>query len=291
MRLGYPCLNRSLNVRTDATFRLASYTPERFRQTVAQNLDGLRQVLAYNRDRDLLFFRISSETIPFASHPICRVDWAQEFGPALRALGQFVRQTGMRISMHPDQFVLINAVNPAIVGKSMADLLWHARLLDAMELGADAKVQIHVGGVYGDKSAALKRFVDRYRRLPDAVRRRLVIENDDRLFDLADCLALHQDTGVPILFDTFHHACLNRGEPLPEAIQQAARTWSAADGPLMVDYSSQKKGARLGAHTDSIDEEDFARFLRAAADTDLDVMLEIKDKEASALKASRLLKQ
>lgn len=288
MRLGYPCINRSLGVRTDRTFRLASYSDDLFREVVRENLAGLAQVLDYNCVHNLLFFRISSETIPFGSHAICRVDWAKEFKKELASLGDQVRAAGMRISMHPDQFVLINAKDPKIVERSIGDLEWHERLLSAMELGSDAKIQIHVGGIYGDKSAAMKCFEDNYRRLPEAIRRRLVIENDDRLYSLADCLQLHEAVGVPILFDTFHHACLNNGEPLSDAIKVASATWTNEDGPLMIDYSSQKKGARLGAHAEHIDESDFRSFLKTLSDTPSDLILEIKDKEISALVAASL---
>lgn len=288
MRIGYPCINRSLACRTDQTFRLASYTPERFRATVQANLTGLRQVLDYNKQHGFLFFRISSETIPFASHPVCQIDWAKDFQKDLREIGQFILQENMRISMHPDQFVLINAVDPKIVDRSVADLRWHARFLNALGLGTDAKIQIHVGGVYGDKPAAIQRFTINYEKLPKDVKERLVIENDERLYDLEDCLEIHRSTDIPILFDSFHHRCLNRGQSLKQGIALAAKTWKKKDGCLLMDYSSQKSAARFGAHTDHLDENDFVQFLQAAQGTELDIMLEIKDKEQSALRALAL---
>lgn len=285
MKIGYPCLNRTLGVRTDLTFRLASYTPARFRETVQRNLDGLRQTLDYNVRNQLRFFRISSMTIPFGGHPICRVHWASEFRKELQELGRYIREHELRISMHPDQFVLINALDPAIIKRSVADLAWHAQFLDAMGLGPEAKIQIHVGGIYGDKEAAMQRFAKEYKRLSEPIRRRLVIENDDHLFSLADCLKIHRMTGVPILFDSFHHECLHKGEPLGKAIAAAQKTWKKLDGPLMMDYSSQKAGARKGCHAESLDENDFRKFIASSEGLVFDVMLEIKDKEPSALKA------
>lgn len=187
--------------------------------------------------------------------------------------------------MHPDQFVLINSPSREIVGRSVAELEYHCRVLDLMGLDSSAKVQIHVGGVYGDKPAAIGRFVRQYGRLKPFVRKRLVIENDDGLFSLRDCLLVHEKTGIPVLFDVFHHKCNSDGESVREAVKLAAATWKKKDGVLMADYSSQKKGGRFGAHTENIDLEDFAEFLKEARGADFDVMLEIKDKEKSALLA------
>jgi UV DNA damage endonuclease len=190
----------------------------------------------------------------------------------------------MRISMHPDQFVLINALDPAIVASSVAELQYHCDVLDGMELPESAKVQIHVGGVYGDKREAIGRFAAQYEKLPAQIRRRLVIENDDRLFSADDCLKVHELTGVPILFDTFHHECLPGERSLEEAFAACARTWRQRDGVIMVDYSSQQKGERRGKHSEHINLRHFTATM-ARLGSDCDVMLEIRDKEASATKA------
>jgi len=288
MFIGYPCLNWGLAQRPNKTFRLASYSEERVRATVAGNLEATARILEWNRDHGLGYFRISSELVPFASHPICRFDWAEAFADRLAAIGAFIRATGMRIAMHPDQFTLINSPDDKVFQSSRAELAWHARLLDAMGLDLTARIQIHVGGAYGNREASRSRFVDRFHLLPEAIRRRLSIENDDRLFTLADCLWISERTGVPVLLDVFHHALNGAGEPPEEALDAAAGTWTRETGRLLVDYSSQAPGKRPGTHAETLDRADFSRFLRDNAGHDLDVMLEIRDKEASALLALEL---
>ena len=290
MRLGYPCINRSLGCTANSTFRLASYSRDLLIEKVANNLNCLERILEFNAEHGLLFFRISSDIVPFASHPVCKVDWAKHFSKDFQRIGRFIKKHGMRISMHPDQFVLINALDKGIVRRSVAELVYHARVLDAMKLDITARIQIHVGGVYGDKEKAIGRFVHEYKKLPAAVKRRLAVENDDKLYSLADCLVVHRKTGVPIIFDSFHHECLNNGEPLRKAVQSASRTWKKRDGVLMMDYSSQKKGARKGTHTEHISLPNFKKFLQATRGLDFDLMLEIKDKEKSALKARDVIK-
>jgi len=291
MKIGYPCVNMSIGCTPNRTFRLRSYSPDRLIATVEENLECLRKTLAFNVEHGLLFFRIGSQLVPFASHPVCIFDWAGHFADRFAEIGGYIRQHGFRISMHPDQFVLLNALEPKIVSNSIAELSYHCQALDLLGLDQTAKVQIHVGGVYGDRPASKKRFVQVYGGLDTAIKRRLVIENDDHRFDLRDCLDVHDRTGVPILFDTFHHECMNRGEHMRQALESAARTWSAADGLPMVDYSSQRQKGRKGAHTHGIDMGHFRRLLEEIRGIDCDVMLEIKDKETSALKALKMVKE
>jgi UV DNA damage endonuclease len=287
MRIGYPCINTAIGCRSGSTFRLKSYSEERLLATVQANLDCLVRILEYNARHRLLFFRITSDLVPFASHPVCRCRWQQHFASRLRDIGHTIRKDGMRISMHPDQFVVLNSPNQAVAESSLRELRYHAEVLDLMGLDLTAKIQIHAGGVYGDRARSMARFIERCAALDEAVRRRLVLENDDRCYTLAHCLELSAAAGVPVLFDDFHHRIHSSGEAPAEALARAARTWISGDGPPMVDYSQPAPGKSRGSHADSIDIRSFRRFLSQSGPLDFDIMLEIKDKEKSALRAVR----
>lgn len=289
MKIGYPCINRSIGCTANSTFRLANYSEERLVGAVENNLDCLEKILRFNADNGLLFFRISSDLIPFASHPVCRFKWQDHFSLRFKEIGRLIKRNRIRISMHPDQFVLINAKDRKIVESSIREIEYHVQVLDLLGLDASAKIQIHAGGVYGDKAAAAARFVESYNKLTTPVRKCLVIENDHRLFSLKDCLEINRLCGIPVLFDVFHHKCLNRGEPVREALLSAGRTWNKEDGVLMVDYSTQKRGAPKGTHADHVSEKDLGSFLKEARGIEFDLMLEIKDKEKSALSARRMI--
>jgi UV DNA damage endonuclease len=289
MKIGYPCLNRSIGCTPSRTFRLSSYSPIRLVETVRQNLLCLRRILEFNCGNGLLFFRVTSDMVPFASHPVCDVPWPETFAAEFAAIGAFIKRNSMRISMHPDQFTLINSPASDIFRRSVAELNYHARVLDLLGLDQTAKIQVHGGGVYGDKAKSLDRFCSRYEQLDLQIRNRLVVENDDRQYSVADCLAINQRTGIPVLFDSFHHQLNRNGEDLTTGLRFAAATWGKNDGLPMIDYSSQKKGERSGSHTESIDLKDFAAFITSAGSLDFDIMLEIKDKEKSALRARRFL--
>jgi UV DNA damage endonuclease len=289
MRIGYPCINRSIGCTPSRTFRLASYSDERLRETMKANLVCLMKILSYNVDHGMLFLRITSDMVPFASHPVCTFPWQMHFADEFRTIGEFIRFHRFRISMHPDQFVLLNAPDTGVLDRSIADLIYQVQVLDGLGLDNSAKLQIHVGGVYGNKTSSIERFIKNYERLDDSIRRRLVIENDERLYTIADCLAIHERTGIPVLFDVFHHAINNTGEQTVDLLAPLNDTWKRHDGIPMVDYSSQQPGKRAGAHADSIDQKDFLSFLQSTVPFDIDIMLEIKDKEKSALAALTLV--
>lgn len=291
MKIGYPCVNECLPCSSSSTFRLASYSEERLVQSVSNNLACLRQILAYNQEHGLLFFRMSSGLVPFASHPVNTFDWQSYFLPTFQKIGEYIKQHDMRISMHPDQFVVLNSPKPETVQNSIAELVYQGSIMDLMGLDRTAKLQIHGGGAYGDKPTAIARFVEIYQQLPEPVKARLVVENDDRIYSLRDCLQIHEQTGIPILFDNFHHECNHNGESMREAILLAAQTWGADDGVLMVDYSSQQPGERKGKHVTSMEEDLFREFMQYLEGIEADIMLEIKDKEASALRAVAVLRE
>jgi UV DNA damage endonuclease len=293
MKIGYPCINESLDCSSSRTFRLASYSDERLIQLVEQNLACLRRILEYNVKNGLLFFRMSSGLVPFASHEVNQYNWQEHFKLTFRRLGSYIKNNNLRISMHPDQFVVLNSPNPQTVKNSIAELIYQGSIMDLMELDTTAKLQIHGGGAYGDKPSAILRFAEVYHTmLPDAVKARLCVENDDRTYSLQDCMQLNELTGVPIIFDNLHHECVNNGEPMREAVQIAASTWEPdRDGILMMDYSSQAPNERKGKHTQSIKEELFHDFMAETEGLDMDIMLEIKDKEESALKALSIAKR
>lgn len=288
MRIGYPCINLSLSCRPSRTFRLASLSEERLRETVASNLACLEEIVRWNAAHGLLFLRITSDLVPFASHPANRFPWEEAFAPTFAQIGHLIREYAMRISMHPDQFVLLNTPRAEVLAASISELEYHARVLELLGLERTAKVQLHLGGAYGDKHAARQRFVQVARGLDRAIRERLVIENDERLYNLDDCLEVSAQLGIPVLLDTFHRELNPDERSLPEALAAATATWSKADGLPMVDYSSPLNEGRVGSHAHTLDEAHFCRFLEESRPYDFDLMLEVKDKERSALRAAQL---
>ncbi|HET6233195.1 MAG TPA: UV DNA damage repair endonuclease UvsE [Longimicrobiaceae bacterium] len=258
-----------------------------------------RAILDYLDEIDVRMYRISSDFAPYCTHPEMPQFHGQvgECARDLADVGRIARERGIRLSLHPSQYVLLNALDPAITAKGIADVNSQAALLDAMEQGPEAVVVLHLGGAYGDKDAALKRFEEGYARLSEAGRRRLVIENDETVYTVQDCLRAHDATGVPLIFDHQHHH-LNPGTmAMPDAARAALATWPAGVMPK-VHFSSPKldtrmvlKGGKevpapplLSQHADYVHPWEFAAFLRDVGPIPFDVMLEAKMKDAALLK-------
>ncbi len=263
------------------------------------SMDFLREILDYLDEIDVRMYRISSDFIPYCTHPDLPRFHGQiaECRDGLAELGRTARERGIRLSLHPSQYVLLSALDPAINDKGIWDVNSQAELLDAMEQGPEAIVILHLGGAYGNKEAAMRRFIDNYPRLSDAGRRRLVIENDETLYTVQDCLQVHEAIGIPVVFDHQHHL-LNPGTlSIGEACRAALATWPAGVTPK-VHFSSPKLDSRtvlrgkkevsapplLSQHADYVHPWEFASFLAAAGDAPFDVMLEAKMKDAALLK-------
>jgi UV DNA damage endonuclease len=190
--------------------------------------------------------------------------------------------------MHPDQFTLINPLDLRILERSIMELQYHNEVLDLMALDSSAKIQIHVGGVYGNKDKSISRFIQRYHGLDEKLKRRIVIENDERSYTIKDCLKINEKIEIPIIFDVFHHLLNNHNEKIKQVLISVSKTWKDEDGIPMIDYSTQDKKNRQGKHGNTLDIINFKKFLKETKSFDYDIMLEIKDKEKSALKALQL---
>jgi UV DNA damage endonuclease len=275
------------------------------------SLAYLRDILAYLRQIDVHMYRMSSDLAPYITHPDLPQFHHQidECGQELTTVGEMARQDGLRLSFHPGAYTVLNSPDEDIARKTIADLEAQARILDAMGLGPEAVINTHVGGVYGDREAALARFVERYQRLPEAVRARLVLENDERAFHLGDTYAIHRQTGIRLVLDQLHHLCHPApGMSLGQALDLALGTWPADQIPkihfstphtaMILSEKSDESGhkqrilrePRLSQHADLVDPFSFISLLGAIpGERDLDIMLECKAKDVALLRLRRHL--
>ena len=289
MKIGYACQNWKEKLSTNHTFRLKSFSEEKFLSTIQKNISDFTKIIDYNIQNDFLFFRLGSNFIPFASHEICQIDWKNIFKKDFIQLGEKIQKNNIRISMHPGQYTVLNSKNQSVIERSISEIDYHCELLDLMGLDDSAKIQIHVGFPYEDKAESMLKFTKIYRNLSQNAKNRLVIENDDKFFRVSDCLKIHDMIGIPILFDTFHFHLLS-DEDFLHSFDTVYNTWSKSDGIPMIDYSSQQEDARKGKHSSSIDRNDFIDTMNQLESYDFDIMFELKDKETSAHEAAKILK-
>lgn len=289
MKIGYACLTVGVPDTKMKTTRKANATPERLTELIEHNLNSMEKMLDYNIQYGIQMYRISSDIIPFGSDKETnQLDWVDLFQENFSRLSKKIKAYDIRVSMHPGQYTVLNSPHEEVVARAIEDLAYQTKFLDTLEVDRSHKIILHVGGVYGDKDAAKKRFVETYKTLSPAIKERLIIENDDRLYTIADVLEVSEQTGAPVVYDNLHNACNPSSLDLTDAqwIARAQETWSDLEGPMKIHYSQQRKDARLGAHTQTIYIEPFMDFYESVASLGIDIMLEVKDKNLSAVKAN-----
>ncbi len=281
----------SEDLSTSRTCRLRNVTDARLRELIETNLNALSRVVSFLEERRIHLYRITSNLIPFASHPINTLRWWEDHGDTLAAIGRRLAVLGIRVSTHPGQYTVLNSPHDSIVRSAIAELTYHATLLDALRTDSASKIVVHVGGLYGaSERLAMDRFVSTVRALPDQVRRRLVVENDDRLFDADEALQVGRAAEIPVVFDWLHHRANPCRRSIDDVLPQIFATWTARDGPPKIHMSTQARGQAPGAHADFVAARDVVQFLRIAPAIPFDCMLEAKQKDRALLKLRRELR-
>lgn len=285
MNIGYACLTEGvLNTRLK-TCNLKNASLTHLDSIIQSNLNSLDTMLEYNIKNGIKLLRISSDIIPFGSHPINTSIWWETFDIKLKEIGCKAKANGIRLTMHPGQYTVLNSPSQDVVERAVKELQYHARFLDSMNLGPESKMILHIGGVYGNKESAIERFIEQYRLLDDNIKDRLVIENDDKQYTISDVLSIGKSEGIPVVFDNLHNE-LNSDDSRTEFewITVCGKTWKPKDGHQKIHYSQQAANKRRGSHSDTLDVEKFLDFYKNIQNSDIDIMVEVKDKNLSAIK-------
>lgn len=294
MRLGLCCLflEEDIRFRTTTATALGKLgrkdRTDKLRDLTAHNAASLYAAIEYCATHGIGGFRVNSQILPLKTHPELGYDTdllGRDVIETYRSCGELARRTNTRISFHPDQFVVLSSPDRRVVKSSLAELEYQAEV--AEWLGADV-INIHGGGGYGDKPAALKRLAKAVAELSDRARSRLTLENDDRTYSPGDLLPVCQALGVPLVYDVHHHRCHGDGLDVDSATELAVETW---DREPLFHISSPRDGwssSNPRFHSDDIDLRDFPlRWDRM----DITVEVEAKAKELAVRKLALALER
>jgi UV DNA damage endonuclease len=278
IRLGYPAQNLTIPTSTNRTLRLANLgDAEKVRALVWENLLGLETILRWNAEHGIGLFRMGQSLVPFASHPTFPYDWEAEHGDDLREIGELSCSLGIRLSMHPGQFIQPGSLKPEVSERSLAELRYAARVFDLIG-SPDSVIVLHMGGANEDRTMTATRFI-KTMRSETRVLRYLALENDERVWPVADIVQTARSLGVPAITDAFHHELNPGGLTLKEALDLSLPTWQVRSARPKVHLSSQDPHKQVGAHAYSVDLEDWYTLLDALDGRETDVMVEAKGKE------------
>jgi UV DNA damage endonuclease len=286
MSIGYACLTIGVQ---DANFKsciLKNADEERLLDLISYNLKSLGNIIDYNIKNNIKLFRISSDLIPFGSSPVNTIPWWDLYSKEFLEIGEKIQSSGMRVSMHPGQYTVLNSLSPDVVERAIDDLKYHTRVLDSLLLGSEHKIILHIGGIYDNKEAAINRFMVNYTDLDEQIKRRLVIENDDRSYNILDVLNIGTKLNIPVIFDNLHNEINLSSEQMGiiDWINECKKTWKSEDGYQKIHYSEQDPIKKAGSHSNSIRINKFMDFYKSLNREDIDIMLEVKDKNLSAVK-------
>jgi len=293
-RLGYACINETLKkdgITTNRSMIKRTFLAKGIEYASELSLLNARSILPilqWNEQHGIKFFRLSSDMFPWASEFDCEdmPDWLA-ISDALAEAGSFARANGHRLTMHPGPFNCLASKTEKVILNSIKDLTNHGIIMDALgqPRTPEAKINIHVGGAYGEHDRAMERFCKNFERLPESVRTRLTVENDDRpnMFNVTMLhRGIHDRIGIPIVFDSLHFQCGPEDIPKQEALNLALSTWP--DGVTPVCHHSSSKKLHEDASVKSSTAH--AGYLYDPFETDkpIDLMLECKAKELALLK-------
>lgn len=286
MNIGYACLGIAIPGSKMKSTILKNAITERLLSLIEHNLNALESMIDYNIENGVKLFRISSDLIPFGSSVAAELPWDTIFAEKLSTIGNKIIQADMRVSMHPGQYTVLNSPDELVAMRAAQDLEYHTKLLNSLGVDKSHKIILHVGGVYGDIDQASSRFITRYQQLPQTVKDRLVLENDDKLFNIRQVLDIAHRIKTPVVYDNLHNAVNLADDTLSdlEWIKLCSYTWQKDDGCQKIHYSQQDPDKKPGAHSGTIAIDPFLDFYHRLEGVEIDIMLEVKDKNISALK-------
>lgn len=296
IRLGYACISKTLeNVTSSSTYTYTSFKEEKDFQKldkiIRSNFEDLEKILDYNIANNIHFFRISPKLIPLATHEKVPFDYITPYQNLYEEIGNKIRDHHMRIDLHPDQFCVLNSTREEVIDASFRILEYHYNLLNSF--GIKNKVIIlHVGGNAFGKEKSLSRFVNQFKKLPDEIQKSIAIENDDKIFNIEDCLKLHEKIGVPIILDYHHYICNNGNIELMNHFEHIMKTWKEKTPKIHFSSPKSKNKKDFRSHHDYIDVDRFIEFLEKIKvfEIDIDIMIEAKAKDEALFRLVRQLK-
>ena len=300
-QFGYAALNRTLredDVRTNRGMQQATFEKRGLNyagELAEQNCRGLRRIIEWNIDHDIRFYRISSDLIPwYSQYDLEELPNSDTVLDILTDVGDLADEHNLRFTFHPDHFVKLASPTESVVDNAVVDLECHGDLMDAMGLSRSPynSINIHIGAHYSDKEATAQRFCEAVDRLPPAVKSRLTVENDDKesLWSVPELIeSVHDEIGLPIVYDGLHHQFTDRGLSYREALEQAVETWPNDVRPI-IHYSEPRRLHEADPSVSPRNHSDYVQGPIHLHGNTVDVMIEAKMKEQAVMRYRRRLR-
>ena len=303
IRLGYVAIAKKLGkkITSSSTVTFTNYNKistsekklEKLKAVSASNLKNLGKILNYNMENNIHFYRITSALIPLVTHPEVGYWGHREFlKKDFEYIGKLINESNMRVDTHPDEFNVINSINPKVVENTKINLLRQAQWFEDFKYDL-GKMVIHIGGATNGKESGIERFITNFKTFPEEVTSKIIIENDDKTYTAKETLFLCNELKRPMVLDIHHHNCNNTDDNIYDLIPDIFTTWKNEKLPPKLHFSSPRDGENDRKHSDFINAQDFVNFLENIKhfNTDIDIMLECKEKDLALFKLADDIKE
>ncbi|MBM7704092.1 UV DNA damage repair endonuclease UvsE [Metabacillus iocasae] len=259
---------------------------EKLLDVTRQNLHHTKRAIHFNIAHEIPLYRLSSSLVPLATHPEAKWDYLSAFKDEWKELGELIKKHRLRVSLHPNQFTLFTSDKKHITENAVIDMEYHYNMLEAMGVADEAVINIHVGGAYGNKHAAVERFHQNISILPPPIKQRMTLENDDKTYTTEETLDICEQENIPLVFDYHHHQANPCETALETLLPRVFSTWKHTGLKPKVHLSSPKSDQAFRSHADYVSFEFIHPFLELAkgVNEDFDVMIEAKLKDQALLK-------
>ena len=294
IRLGYACVPVTIDETSSHTItytnykKLGSKANEKLDSVIKSNFESLEKILKYNIRNDISFFRMTSELIPLVSHPLVKYDFINQYKLYYKKIGDMIKENNLRVDIHPSAYTVLNSLNEEVVTSTINILKFYQKMYEMMDI--KSKIVLHVGSKVGGKRLGMKRFIDNFNKLDKDLQKLIVVENDDKSYNIRNVLSLCEKLDIPMVLD-YHHFKLNKNnEKIENYIEKIFKTWK--DEVPKIHFSSPKDKKNKRSHNDYINVDDFIDFIEKIKFTksDFDVMIEAKKKDEALFKLIRELK-
>jgi len=295
IHLGYVSISETLNITSSKTITYTEFKKNndfnKIDNIIKDNLTNLEKIIDYNIKNNIHFYRLTSKLIPLATHKDLEFDYINKYQKYYQKISSKIEKYNLRIDTHPDQFCVLNSTKKEIVSSSINILKYHYNILTALNI-KNKIIILHIGSSVLGKQNSIKRFINNFNKLPNYLKECIAIENDDKIYNIKDCLELAETLNIPMVLDYHHHICNNDNLEILDYIERIFNTWTNL--PPKIHFSSPKNKTKkdFRTHHDYINIDDFILFLEKIKhlNTNLDIMLECKAKDEALFKLVRLLK-
>lgn len=294
IRLGYVSISKILNLTPSKTITYNEFKKNNnltiINNIIIENLTTLENIIDYNIKNNIHFYRLTSKLIPLSTIKELDFDYINPYINLYKRIGNKIKKHNIRVDTHPDQFCILNSTKKEIVENSIEILKYHYKILDTLDI-ENKIIILHVGSSVLGKNNSIKRFINNFNKLPKYLQESIAIENDDKVYNIEDCLSICKNLNIPMILDYHHHICNNNNINIDNYLEEIFNTWNITP---KIHFSSPKNNTKkdFRSHHDYINIDDFILFLDKIKplNKNIDIMLECKSKDEALFRLVAQLK-